>query len=177
MADVLILLFKMNNDENNSQLDTEQGSDKLIPTLELPSLTFGELGEKEKLRYAYLHRFFGNNAIQLVPLLGRKSDNTWDGIVRKIALLDTAVTSDLRYYDALYDAFEIGQPYSLHAVTEIVEQVRSNLNLPSYGAKKEGRAVRDLYRLYAVVTEHDEKGELCFIPVFKLMPDNIGIDE
>ena len=117
-----------------------------------------ELTATQKQRLAYLKDFYTNEQerVELVLKLEPKGENSWKLINDKLEHLLRANPNERHYYDALYDAFEVGRLYTSDEIVSIVGMVRRDCEMRPYISSLRKNCEHDFYKLFIVKTVYHE---------------------
>jgi len=147
----------------------------LVKNAELDSLT-----SKQLEKYYYLYPLFGEDSLIIVQYLaGGRGKNSWVAFQEKLNYINNASANDKAYFDSLYAAFEIDQPYFMDEIIQNVSTVRSDMKLNSFGENIKHNCETDFLRLFITENVYDLEGPvtqarrkvLGYKPIFKIKPE------
>ncbi|MDR3695591.1 hypothetical protein [Mucilaginibacter sp.] len=133
-----------------------------------------------KHRVSYLVHLFNDSTDELVNLIEGRGRNSWSLVNRKINNLEQASYETQRYYDALYDNFEVGEIYSSSDIIGITGDVRRDLRMDPYISRLRTNCENDFFGLFIVQEVSNEeiidsvikKKVVGYKPLFKLRPED-----
>ncbi len=148
--------------------------------VETEIVTGSQLSSTQKQRYDVIFPIYGEGASLIVRSLSGKSRKSWSVFLQKMHDVMKAKSSELAYYDGLYEAFELGIEYSPSEVIGIVGEVRRDLDLDPYIEKIKVQCENDFHKLFVCEDVHDdiaaEDGKIKkkvkgWKPVYKVRPE------
>lgn len=137
-----------------------------------------QLTSMQHQRYDFLFPFYGENAKAIVKHLYGKGKSSWASFLEKMDLVRESKSNKKEYFEALYEAFPLGEVFKSGEIIGRVNEVRRDLGLSLYTDKIKIQCEYDFNLVFVVkdVYQPEENDDVKktfqgYQPVARVLPE------
>lgn len=131
----------------------------------------------QQQRYDFLFPTYGPQAEPIVKNLYGKGKSSWGTFLEKMEQVREAKSNKKEYFEALYEAFPLGETFSSGEIIGGVNEVRRDLGLSLYTEKIKIQSEYDFNLVFVIQDVYElredgiKKTIIGYMPVAKVLPE------